>query len=326
MRARCRTGRWRWLALALAVLAGALGCRGPGADPAKANLAGRLPPAAGGQRTPLDSSLCMTSALTDPVDAARLAGPADAVQAWLLRYSPDTGARLRRYLPGEFDWWSHHSSQGGMPAAYALAQAIHETLHHASRALNLCDSGRWHYARDGHLIDLVPAPHGQAPYAQAAPFIQDEAMRQGLRFQHYMAKGGLSEQNTFYVLLDELDAYIAEGDFLLSVLEDPQQADALQRLGLRTDAGFGGAVEFQLFALAYLALQCSDPEAAGCRTLARDEPLLAFLRARFAQVETLIQRRARLAPQTQALVLMPPGVERERQRAVWGDLKRRLGL
>ncbi len=320
------TSRWCWGALALLLFAAAFASCGEGAAPSRPDLGGALWPTRDVQRTPLDSSLCASEALIDPDEASRRAAPADAVDAWLARYSPRTGTRLRLYMPGEFNWWSHRLTQSGMPAAYALAQSIHETLHHAGRALNLCDGARWHYVRDGHITTLAPGVHGQSPYAQAASFVHNEALRQGLRYQRYMANGGLSEHNNFYVLLDELNAYIAEADFLLSVLEDPEQALALQRKGLRTDAGFGGAVEFQLFALAYLAMQCSDPSAGSCKALEQDEPLLAFMRTSVAQVEALIQRRERLPPQCRALMLMPPGVEQERQRPIWGQLKRRFGL
>ena len=330
MLSTCPVGRRAWgAALVAGLLLGAGACAS--AEPAGVStpprtLAERLDAGPEASRTTLDSSLCQTTLLTAPPSPSDAPATTDAAGAWLARHSPLTGARLRVYMPGEFNWWSRKLTGWGRPAAQALATAIHESLHHVGRAMRLCAGDRWHYFLDGELRSLAPREHGQTPYGRAADFVETGALRAGLRFRHYMAGGGLSESNDFYVLLDELNAYIAEGEFLLSVWEDPVQAEALARTGVQTDAGLGGAVEFQLFALAYLALQCRDPDAASCRTLQEDEALLAFVRSRFERVESLIQRRERLAPPLRALVAMPPGVEQERQRAIWEPLRRRLGL
>lgn len=307
------------LSVSLAAWAGAgdAGTRPPSLADGLANLAEVM-------RTPLDSSLCEIAPLTSQTAPAQEA--ADAVDTWLLHYSPLTGARLRRYLPGEFNWWLRRLSSLGQPAAYALGTALHESLHRASAALNLCDAGRRHYVLDGEIHSLTPEEHGRRPYAQAADVIETDALRAGLRFRHYMANGGLAAGNDFYVLLDELNAYIAESEFLLSVLEDPEAASALVAAGMQTDAGLGGAVEFQLFALAYLAMQCSDPDAAACGSLQKDAPLLAFVRSRFARVEDVSRRWAHLPPQIRDLMSLQPGVEEERQRAFWAPVRRLLGL
>lgn len=309
------------LLLCLSIAAGA------GADEARTpppSLADRLVNLPEATRTPLDSSLCDTTLLRSSAAVPR--EDADVSAAWLLRYSPLTGARLRRYLPGEFTGWLRRMSTLGQPAAYALGMAIHETLHRASEALRLCDAGRRHYVLDGEVASLIPGQHGRIPYAHSADVIETDALRAGLRFRHYMANGGLAAGNDFYVLLDELNAYIAESEFLLSVLEDPEPAAALVAVGMQTDAGLGGAVEFQLFALAYLAWQCQDPEAASCRGLQEDVPLLAFVRSRFARIENVRGRWEKLPPQVRNLMSMPPGVEEERQRATWAQLRRLLRL
>ena len=323
LRRSARRGSWHLVACLL--LGVSLG-DGVGANEAHLpSLADRLETLPEAVRTPLDSSLCETTVLTAP-PAVVTQRPADATDAWLQRYSPLTGARLRRYLPGEFNWWVRRLSTMGMSAAHALGSAIHESLHHASSALSLCDAGRPHYVLDGEIQALTRAEHGRMPYAEAADGIETEALRAGLRFRHYLANGGLAAGNDLYVLLDELNAYIAESEFLLSVLEDPAQAEALARTGLQTDAGLGGAAEFQLFVLAYLARQCRDPHGAACRGLQQDAPLLGLLRSRFARVETVLCRWEGLPPQVRAVINLPPGVKEERQRAAWAPIRRLLGL
>lgn len=239
------------------------------------------------------------------LQASAADAPGAPLQRVLTAISSRNGLPVADVLPGAIEsWWRRVK---GHPAE-TLVTAIHEALHELNTVLTECDGKRPAYFLDGRVHRVERDPAYAKPYAQVASWFESRPISVTSKFRLYVANGGLAPKNDFYILLDELAAYLGAAEAELSLVEYKSGHVLNLEHVVKMQASLDGALHFKLFALVYLDMVCQESPKACPTAATAPKGLRDFIRTLLTITDERLAWRQRIPVWQQDLLLIEPAV------------------